>query len=78
MIFLWLLMTFWAGFLCGQWYTNRLFRRATKLFDNTPHVQELDLIPLILKPDRWTASEWQEFKTRDDRQKNDIQQEPPQ
>ena len=65
---LWVLMVFWAGFLCGQWYTNRLFRRTT-LAAHTQHIYEPDLVPLITKPDRWTEAESQEFITRDDRQK---------
>jgi hypothetical protein len=69
MIILWFSMVFLAGFAGGQMYTNWHYRRAIKLFDNTPHVPEPDLVPLITKPDRWTEAEWQEFKNRDDRQK---------
>jgi hypothetical protein len=73
MLVLWFLMTFWVGFACGQAYTNWQYGRAKKLFDNNLHVPEPDLVPLITKPDRWTEAEWQEFKNRDDRQKEPQQ-----
>jgi len=57
-----MLLTFCFGFALGSYYQRR---RGTKLRpDESPYVPEPDLVPLITKPDRWTESEWQEFKNR--------------